>query len=1474
MLILGVVENKHKITGDTALLSTNTDNNVASAHQLRTPSANTVNDTLSKASVISTDVKKEVHQNPAKQNESNYSPHILHLAESNIDVDGYSTTKEIYLNSHVAHENNEYLTNSTTEASIMTTYKMPTKVAQEEGSVEKKIHSLTKWGTPQIASVYIFSTSPSSVTSLSSVTSSPSVTSPSSVTSPIPSTTDHTTTLTSPTMSSELNAQSIYTSYQKPHSRPTTNGTVPLSTSSETTIIPSVSPSTYSSISTLALQSTKNWLYDGLQPIINSQILDKQYLLEEWLTNDRKMINSRIYDPLNTLAKANNISAPDLAAYHETSLPSPARSEIRSFPNQMYSSRMVENTGVQNRGAIKRLTAMNEEHDSEYDGKYQYNSQPHNFFAVSNTSHYITNVPYVRNYYYSNSTGTVSPVHQQQEFASFSQRRKEEAEGRTGSNQKAPVVWPAMRSEDVISRQPASQEWNQQENVFHPPVTLPAVTASTVTTDVTSAQLILPEEDDTCVLPPDAGNCFNYVPRWFYNSQTGKCEQFSYGSCGGNSNNFLERQACEVKCSQSMFVLLLDPIRSQLPERCTYQKDEGFSNGYNVQWYFNVRNLRCEQMVYQGQGGNWNRFQTLGECQNTCIPLDVKFTGAGSSLSAHSNIVSRNSSVVHLQSNVGVASPTVQLPNPENVLVQQEEQNQERFLSPTHSLLPSQSHAFGVTSVGNAQNEKANVETVYLENEQTKQLTSQQLLSPESISQQQASVIVTPSQLPSTSAEVVIYDSHEQLSERKALPESQSIAQMMDVNHTLDKGKEMVQNRNDESSPDGTVNSVLNGIQGFGSVPNCPNGLKPVQDSNGRPMTCLPGRNQCSANSLCYFNGVNFYCCPNAEDPYDEHIFGGYGGEEVKRGYKSMKKTQMNTNDLIVRKKYRVKRQLNIFSTVQPTNTLARIDCKFLIVIWFSMAKVSAADNNLRSIPICRQEVDVGKCAEAHLRYFYDHRIGTCRLFYYSGCGGNENNFATEMECRQECFSGQMHLKKDQGKFNDGDPPPGQCPFGKVPLGDNAPVLCGNESMSFGCPKNYYCRMGPPHVCCPKGTFPDYERLLAARKLKNVRFAAHRSGGGGSDSELEETELDDNRVSIAGNVSGIVASFNIPSDICPDGSDALLNESTQQPLRCGAGFDGESLCPIGYYCSISTENSERLCCPLALIGVKIPPPPKVPPFFGLRPSNPGEVILRGSLPSDVMCNGVSVAKNLQIQVLEHFSKKSIALERGSDSPSKSASRRKFQSVHVLGDKATNEELVTDFHDSKEEIDVSLLSSKLCFMLPVTDFPQKYKNASHAYTLHYIQLFIDLTYITTLSGENESPYGRMMLKPKGKARRAQAFHDAFGNPASSDAEANEVHIDVGEVTDPFDGHEYLQKSASDRSVCLLKPNEGRTCREDETPPRTNLQYFYSKREKICKLFFYRGCGGSQNRFDSRKHCETMCAVSTIYRLHVILQLVPS
>uniref|UniRef100_A0A0M3IZ33 GRANULINS domain-containing protein n=1 Tax=Anisakis simplex TaxID=6269 RepID=A0A0M3IZ33_ANISI len=51
--------------------------------------------------------------------------------------------------------------------------------------------------------------------------------------------------------------------------------------------------------------------------------------------------------------------------------------------------------------------------------------------------------------------------------------------------------------------------------------------------------------------------------------------------------------------------------------------------------------------------------------------------------------------------------------------------------------------------------------------------------------------------------------------------------------------------------------------------------LKAMQYSDGKPILCLPGKDQCPTRSSCFFNGMDFFCCPNADDPYDKHIFGG-----------------------------------------------------------------------------------------------------------------------------------------------------------------------------------------------------------------------------------------------------------------------------------------------------------------------------------------------------------------------------------------------------------------------------------------------------------------------------------------------------------------------------------------------------------------------------------------------------------------------
>lgn len=53
---------------------------------------------------------------------------------------------------------------------------------------------------------------------------------------------------------------------------------------------------------------------------------------------------------------------------------------------------------------------------------------------------------------------------------------------------------------------------------------------------------------DKCSMPKHEGPCGRELPRWFYNSDTGRCEKFLYGGCSGNLNRFVSKTECEEGC--------------------------------------------------------------------------------------------------------------------------------------------------------------------------------------------------------------------------------------------------------------------------------------------------------------------------------------------------------------------------------------------------------------------------------------------------------------------------------------------------------------------------------------------------------------------------------------------------------------------------------------------------------------------------------------------------------------------------------------------------------------------------------------------------------------------------------------------------------------------------------------------------------------------------------------------------------------
>ena len=52
-----------------------------------------------------------------------------------------------------------------------------------------------------------------------------------------------------------------------------------------------------------------------------------------------------------------------------------------------------------------------------------------------------------------------------------------------------------------------------------------------------------------CNEPKRAGPCKAAVPRWYYNSNTGKCDKFTWGVCSPNANNFKDMVECTKACA-------------------------------------------------------------------------------------------------------------------------------------------------------------------------------------------------------------------------------------------------------------------------------------------------------------------------------------------------------------------------------------------------------------------------------------------------------------------------------------------------------------------------------------------------------------------------------------------------------------------------------------------------------------------------------------------------------------------------------------------------------------------------------------------------------------------------------------------------------------------------------------------------------------------------------------------------------------
>uniref|UniRef100_A0A914L2H6 BPTI/Kunitz inhibitor domain-containing protein n=1 Tax=Meloidogyne incognita TaxID=6306 RepID=A0A914L2H6_MELIC len=110
---------------------------------------------------------------------------------------------------------------------------------------------------------------------------------------------------------------------------------------------------------------------------------------------------------------------------------------------------------------------------------------------------------------------------------------------------------------------------------------------------------------EICKLEQDSGTCLALFERWWYNNDLGQCQNFTYGGCYGNENNFRTKLECQQNCKICELKMVVGPCKAAIPR-----------------WWYD--NGECKKFIYGGCKGNDNNFKTLEECQKTCNVCELE----------------------------------------------------------------------------------------------------------------------------------------------------------------------------------------------------------------------------------------------------------------------------------------------------------------------------------------------------------------------------------------------------------------------------------------------------------------------------------------------------------------------------------------------------------------------------------------------------------------------------------------------------------------------------------------------------------------------------------------------------------------------------------------------------------------------------------------------------------------------------------
>uniref|UniRef100_A0A670K1I9 Kunitz-type protease inhibitor 1-like n=1 Tax=Podarcis muralis TaxID=64176 RepID=A0A670K1I9_PODMU len=89
---------------------------------------------------------------------------------------------------------------------------------------------------------------------------------------------------------------------------------------------------------------------------------------------------------------------------------------------------------------------------------------------------------------------------------------------------------------------------NLQEGTYIFQLTVTDTSGQKGSTNITVTVLNAEQTVEHCLAPYKVGRCRASFPRWYYNPETQQCQEFTFGGCKPNKNNYIREEECKLAC--------------------------------------------------------------------------------------------------------------------------------------------------------------------------------------------------------------------------------------------------------------------------------------------------------------------------------------------------------------------------------------------------------------------------------------------------------------------------------------------------------------------------------------------------------------------------------------------------------------------------------------------------------------------------------------------------------------------------------------------------------------------------------------------------------------------------------------------------------------------------------------------------------------------------------------------------------------